>query len=114
MSTYTFINRHGSSLTFLLNEDKDLVLEGDLDFTRYGYLSTDEVWMVDPPGGPYIKLGMEAKLFHPDIEGKLIGKIVPLEENKVKLVLIDKGKGEQRELLKQMMEDDERDGIYED
>jgi len=35
-----------------------------------------------------------------------------LEEG-VKLVLIEKGKGEQRELLKQMMEDDENDGLYE-
>lgn len=156
-----YTNRYGDQFTFLLNEDGDLIMEGNFEHFRFGYsniygvayreyikdtnsdisldefkklvhryndetgtweletdkyrklvVTSDEYNMIDPSGGPYITLGMEAKLFHPDTEGKIIGKIIMLEKG-VKLVLIEKGKGEQRELLKQMMEDDENDGLYE-
>jgi len=88
--------------------------EWELEDGKYRELvvSSDEIDMVDPSGGPYITTGMEAGLFHSGAEGKVIGKIMLLQDG-IKFVLIEKGKEEQRELLRRMMEDDERDGIYE-
>jgi hypothetical protein len=46
----------------------------------------DEIDMVDPSGGPYITTDMNADLFHSELQGKKIDKIVPIKSG-YKLIL---------------------------
>lgn len=73
---------------------KDVVHEYDDDKGEFLYLSyiplitsiTNKIDMIDPSGGPYIRVGMPSNLFHPKIKDKVISEIVA-DKRGYKLIL---------------------------
>lgn len=106
----TYVNDANDPIT--LSRFKEVV-HGDGFPPKYRLLveSTQELNMVDPSGGPFLALGMDATMVHPEAKGKVIGKILDTKES-FTFVLIEKGKEEQRQLLRELMHDDETSGLY--
>lgn len=53
-----YINRYGDVFTFTKQEDGNVLWEGNFEYHRIGFTENpDDINMVDPSGGPYIKAG---------------------------------------------------------
>ena len=53
-----YINRYGDVFTFTKQKDGNVLWEGNFEFHRTGFAkNSDDINMVDPSGGPYIKAG---------------------------------------------------------
>lgn len=69
MITYT--NRHGDQYTFTLQDDGNILWEGNFQFCRVGTLE-GKIEMVDPSGGPYLQSGQDVGIILSELEGKVI------------------------------------------
>ena len=53
-----YINRYRDVFTFTKQEDGNVLWEGNFEYHRIGFAeNSDNINMVDPSGGPYIKAG---------------------------------------------------------
>ena len=53
-----YTNRYGDIHTFTKQEDGNVLWEGNFEYSRFGYdKDPSDPIFVDPPGGPFIKVG---------------------------------------------------------
>ncbi len=81
MNKEIYKNMHGDVFTFTLDEDGNILCEGDFKWCRFGfeYNNPDDLIMVDPSGGPYIDIGTDMGRFNKDWEGKVVTGFVHIE-----------------------------------
>ena len=64
----TYKNRYGDEYSFTLQDDGNVLWEGNFKYCRYS-VDNDVIKMVDPSGGPYLASGMPATMAHSKAKG---------------------------------------------
>lgn len=77
---HKYKNRYGDTFTFTPTEDGNLLWEGNFKYCRVGWNDDINVLtMVDPSGGPFVTLGMDSQLLHPDVKKKIVTKFTNIK-----------------------------------
>jgi hypothetical protein len=70
-----FINRNGNVVEFNRLFPTCIEMKNVGDFCRVGGDGLDKLSMVDPSGGPYIRLGLDMDCFADEWKGLIVDKI---------------------------------------
>lgn len=79
MEIKNFNNRHNDLYTFVLDEDNNILWKGNFEYYRTVYDENENIFMIDPSGGPSITIGLNMGHYIPSFKGMFVKSFEKIE-----------------------------------